>query len=411
MNVSRSACTLIIIFSFVYCQTPNFKEINLSIDQSSEDIVGIGDLSPTESEIISSVLFVKDFTNAVNLIKKQKELGYHGSSLKGITTRQIPGATNLYKKCSPGVVLLISLDATSMGSGSVINNYGDIITNWHVVNGSHQMLVWFYDQKITALDQLDPENYSVAEVVAADKSRDLAMVRLIDKNRKLSPLELGEEYSLSIAQDVFAIGHPEAYIWSFTYGVISQLRNNNSWSYGEDEVFNANVIQTQTPTNPGNSGGPLFDAKGKLIGINSYGVEGQGLNFAVRIGEVNEFISEVKDGGHQYNIVHENSVEEELLWSPVDRDENGMVDGHKASLNNDGYYDIAQVDDNEDGITDYIIVDTYHDGTIDIIVYDNDNNGSFEYFIMDENNDGEFDTTGIDTNGDSEPDAFFAYEG
>jgi len=347
----------------------------------------------------------------VNLIKNQKKLGYHGSSLKGITTRQIPGATSLYKRCSPGVVLLISLDATSMGSGSVINNKGDIITNWHVVNGSHQMLVWFYDQKITALDQLDPENYSVAEVIAVDKLRDLAMVRLIDKNRKLSPLELGEEYSLSIAQDVFAIGHPEAYIWSFTYGVISQLRNNNSWSYGEDEVFNANVIQTQTPTNPGNSGGPLFDAKGKLIGINSYGVEGQGLNFAVRIGEVNEFISEVKGGRHQYDIVREDNVEVELFWTPVDRDENGKVDGHKASLNNDGYYDIAQVDDNEDGITDYIVVDTYHDGTIDIIVYDNDNNGSFEYFIMDENNDGEFDTTGIDTNGDSEPDAFFAYEG
>ena len=65
--------------------------------------------------------------------------------------------------------------------------------------------------------------------------------------------------------DVFAIGHPEQLVWSFTDGSISRIRKNFKWEYGDHEM-KADVIQTQTPINFGNSGGPLFNVKGELIG-------------------------------------------------------------------------------------------------------------------------------------------------
>ena len=82
--------------------------------------------------------------------------------------------------------------------------------------------------------------------------------------------------------------------WSFTLGTVSQIRKNKKWTYGEgDEEKSdhlATVIQTQTPISPGNSGGPLFVDSGKIIGINTWGADGQNLNFAVAVDHAKEFI-------------------------------------------------------------------------------------------------------------------------
>ncbi|MBC8485718.1 MAG: serine protease [Bacteroidetes bacterium] len=395
----------------LYCQFNQQIDSKNIFDQTLSPSGNLRKSTQTEHMIIKSAQFITDFNSSINIIKNNRELGYKGKQLKGITTRQISGASKLYKKCAPGVVLLISLDATSLGSGSIVDKEGNIITNWHVVVGFEQMLVWFHDPEITNLKELDPENYSVADVVAIDPKRDLAMLKITGDMKNISSLELGKHYQLDIAQDVFAIGHPELFIWSFTYGVISQLRNNYTWSYENGTSFTANVIQTQTPTNPGNSGGPLFSDKGQLIGINSFGSEGQGLNFAVKVDEVKNFIKEIKAGMHKPESVLEVVDNKELDWEPVDMNENGITDSYRLSSKDDNFYDIAQIDENEDGVIDYIIFDTNRDSEIDVIVYDNDGNGTFEYFEIDEDYDGLPDTTGIDTDGDAIPDVFFAYSG
>jgi len=403
--------TIIINLAIVFpvlCQISDLTNFDHIIDQNTAAVIGNKQIAPANGDIYTSLKFATGFNNTMASMKSTKQLGYNESSLKGITTRQIPGAPSLYKKCAPGVVLIVTIDATSIGSGSIINAQGDIITNWHVVNGSEQVFVAIYDPKITSIKQICSDQYSIANVIAVDKTKDLALIRLVNADY-VAPLEFGNEYELSIAQDVFAIGHPEQYIWSFTYGVISQLRNKQSWSYGEDESFTANVIQTQTPTNPGNSGGPLFNAKGKLVGINSYGAEGQGLNFAVRIGEVKKFVNEVKAGKHKYVEIKKEDVEETSKWEPLDRNENGIIDGYRTSINEDGYYDAIKVDDNEDGIAEFIAADSNHDGEIDIYVFDDDGNGTYELFVVDENFDGDFDFTGVDTDGDMIPDEFSEY--
>ena len=321
----------------------------------------------------------------------------------GITTRQITGRGRLYKKCAPGVVILSSLDASSMGSGAIISGKGEIITNWHVIEGQDKMLVWIYNSNITSRKNLDPDSYLIAKVIAEDQIRDLAMLVIENKTNSLVTIPLGRDYELNIADDVFAIGHPENYIWSFTYGVISQIRKDWDWTYGDNQKFTADVIQTQTPSNPGNSGGPLFNDAGKLVGINTFGFDGQGLNFAVTVGEVRTFISDARNGKYEPS-------ERLVAWESFDKNDNGVPDYYLRDVDNDGKYDVSKTDENEDGVIDYYGLDTNGDQKPDILIFDDDNNGSFEYYLIDENYDGTFDQIGIDTNGDREPDQYFPYE-
>ena len=370
----------------------------------------------TEKALVESSIFVRALVNATNSTMDKLSIGYDGGTHKGITTRQLSGASRLYKKCVPSVVLLISINATSLGSGIIVNKSGEIVTNWHVVEGQEKMLVWFFQPGITDIKDLDKDNYAIADVIAFDQSRDLAMLRLSGDNKqdwakKLSPVSFGRDYQLEVAQDVFAIGRPEMLAWSFTYGVISQLRKNYNWTYSAEIELEADVIQTQTPSNPGNSGGPLFDDRGKLIGINSFGSPGSdGLNFAISVDEVKSFVSEARAGKHEAVIVPSTpstGVAENSY--PVDSNDNGIIDKVYIDLNGDGIYDLMLVDENEDNEPDFIIGDLNNDEITDFMVYDKDGNGSFEYFIMDTDYDGVYDTAGVDTDGDLEPDVLFAY--
>ena len=92
--------------------------------------------------------------------------------------------------------------------------------------------------------------------------------------------------------DVHAIGHPTGEAWTYTTGVISQYRQAYEWQVEDDPIkHRADIIQTQTPINPGSSGGPLFGDSSSLIGVNSFKAGGEGLNFAVSVDEVRKFLA------------------------------------------------------------------------------------------------------------------------
>lgn len=92
-----------------------------------------------------------------------------------------------------------------------------------------------------------------------------------------------------MGQDVFAISHPEGLLWSYTEGVISQIRPKAEWKSDIGTFHKATLIQTQTVISFGSSGAPLFNTNGRLIGI-LVSTVGPGLNFAIAINEVQQFI-------------------------------------------------------------------------------------------------------------------------
>jgi S1-C subfamily serine protease len=384
-------------------QFPSFEKAIAALDTNRE-------ASDAEVAALRSTEFLGRMSSTLSRNKGTRPVGFRTDSLGVGTTRQLSDAVGLFRKCAPGVVLLVSPDGSSLGAGALLSHDGKIVTNWHVVAGNSEMAVWFYDSQVTSIDALQPQSCVMAKVTAVDETRDLALLKLSTAN-VLSPLQSGSDDQLAVAQDVFAIGHPKGYIWSFTYGAISQLRNKYTWSYGQATSFTADVVQTQTPVNPGNSGGPLFDEKGMLVGINSFRASGEGLNFAIRIGEVTRFVRDA-DAGKYPAVVGAKPAATSSKKPKVDEfdsDGDGKVDSRGIDTDADGYYELVGRDTNHDGTIDYIVGDANGDTRPDVMIFDTDENGTFETFLMDTNYDGKWDTVGVDKDGDMLPDEFAPY--
>ena len=163
-----------------------------------------------------------------------------------------------------------------MGSGVVIKHQGKlkIITNWHVIDGSDSLSVW------TKPKEMVDENFLITEIesygaklINQNKTKDLALLEVERLPISIRALSYGKFSKIRPGQTSFAIGHPEGLLWTFTSGMISQVRPNYVWRY-KGSRHKANVIQTQAAINPGNSGGPLFNKNKELIGINTFPSEG-----------------------------------------------------------------------------------------------------------------------------------------
>lgn len=203
-----------------------------------------------------------------------------------------PGGPRLYEQTVNGVVLILRVSGseTSIGGGGFVSQEGFVVTNWHVVKGERYVGVWL-KHNTPSMASLNRENMIIGEVTAIDQVRDLALIRLNWKGARIKPLSLADFSQIKIGQDVFAIGHPKEYLWSYNEGVVSQIRPGHSWRNKDGNRYQATVIQTQTPLSPGSSGAPLFDATGKVVGITSTGApEAQNLNFAIAVNEIQEFL-------------------------------------------------------------------------------------------------------------------------
>jgi S1-C subfamily serine protease len=174
----------------------------------------------------------------------------------------------VYRATSPGVVYiqsttivrdflgLFSQPIEGAGSGSIIDEQGDILTNYHVVARTEKLTVSFGSGK----------NYP-ARVVGSDPDTDLAVIRLLETPKEaLTIVTMGDSDKLIVGQKVLAIGNPFGLDRTLTTGVISGLQRPIRAQNGR-QIEGA--IQTDASINPGNSGGPLLDSHGRMIGINS----------------------------------------------------------------------------------------------------------------------------------------------
>jgi S1-C subfamily serine protease len=168
--------------------------------------------------------------------------------------------------------------AEGAGSGVMLTPDGFVLTNNHVVEDSAELEVVLTDGRAFA-----------AQVIGTDPATDLAVIRIADGG--LPAVELGDSEALRVGQLVIAIGNPLGFQSTVSAGVISALGRSLRSQSGR---LIDNVIQTDVALNPGNSGGPLVDSRGRVIGINTAMIHmAQGISFAVPINTGRWVVSEL----------------------------------------------------------------------------------------------------------------------
>ena len=203
---------------------------------------------------------------------------------------------DLYQSASPATVEISvgmrsgftgRVRETGQGSGFVVDQGGNILTNYHVVEGASSVSVMFAD-KTTA----------TAQIIATSPPEDLALIRVsADRVKAITPLPLGDSSLVRPGQMAIAIGSPYGYDNSITVGVISGVRRTIHSNGGSTT---GGALQTDASINPGNSGGPLLNSSGQVVGINT-AVEASangptGMGFAVPVNSAKDFLARAKSG-------------------------------------------------------------------------------------------------------------------
>lgn len=322
-------------------------------------------------------------------------------------TRSVKDAA-LFKSISPSVVLIVSND--SLGSGSLVNSRGEILTNWHVVGGNKEVGVIFKPQRDT--QKVTKNDVYRAIVVKVDQVSDLALLKVIDFPASRQPIKLGDASEISIGSDVHAIGHPRGESWTYTKGVISQYRNDYQWSGGKDEFkHRADVIQTQTPINPGNSGGPLISETGRLIGVNSFKAgDSEGLNFAVSIDDVRNFLSrkESRILPAKQAVNNDKKCEWRTVYEGKTDDKTGDVIAYDTQCS--GKADLEIVAPNDTSKAIYLRADRNLDGKADLLIYSFARNDKWSMSYWDNDFDGKWDSVGYHPDGEITPSRYEDYK-
>jgi S1-C subfamily serine protease len=214
----------------------------------------------------------------------------------------------IYRRAAPGVVQITSTtlseeqidplfgfplpqqERKAEGSGFVIDESGYIVTNYHVVAGASDIEVSFSNRESLR-----------ARIVGSDRATDIALLKVDADARAFRPLELGNSDQVRVGDAVVAIGNPFGLERSVTAGIVSALQRTIE---SPDESPIDRVIQTDAAINQGNSGGPLLNTSGQVIGVNTQIATGSssevgnvGIGFAVPINTVGAVVSQLETKG------------------------------------------------------------------------------------------------------------------
>jgi S1-C subfamily serine protease len=304
--------------------------------------------------------------------------------------------TEVYRKASPSVVLVVSKGG--FGSGALVSADGKIITNLHVVGDDTEVGVIFKPAVEGA--KVDEADVRTAKVIRRDAVADLALIQVSETPAGMAPLALGKTADMQVGEDVHAIGHPTGEAWTYTKGIVSQIRHDYVWRADDRLEHRATIIQTQTPINPGNSGGPLIDDELRLVGVNSFIGAGEGLNYAVSADDVAAFLARPDYRLIPAKAVDPNCEEKDLeTWRTKDNEADAfLVD---ADCDNEGDYVVLAPDKKREPLV--LLFDDDGDGKVDTIIVDEKRDGKPDMAYYDTDADGEVDLAGEFRNGESEP--------
>jgi S1-C subfamily serine protease len=173
----------------------------------------------------------------------------------------------------------------ALGSGFVVDKAGHIVTNYHVIAGAKSVEVSFSNS----------DNMK-AKIVGSDPSTDIAVLQIDARSRALTPLLLGNSDRVRVGDAVVAIGNPLGFDRSVTAGIVSAVQRAIS---APNEYPIDHVIQTDAPINHGNSGGPLINSRGEVIGVNAWIAtgSGSGIGFAIPVNTVRDVAAQLIRSG------------------------------------------------------------------------------------------------------------------
>jgi putative serine protease PepD len=204
------------------------------------------------------VASTKDASGGTSTVTTTTAASGGSTAVASSTTSTSQTVGEIYRSTSPGVVDLVvgSGQSEAEGSGFVVDAKGDIVTDAHVVDGASTITVTFSDG-----------TKAKASVVGTDTTTDLAVVRVSGVSAaKLHPLTLGDSDAVAVGDGVLAIGSPYGLSETLTTGIVSALDRTITSPSG---ATIGGAIQTDAAINHGNSGGPLIDSDGRVIGVNA----------------------------------------------------------------------------------------------------------------------------------------------
>jgi S1-C subfamily serine protease len=260
-----------------------------------------------------------------------RQVAQTATQSESVTFARPPGkaltVNEIYQRSAPGVVQVTSTSVVpsqfdpftnpfaplepqtqqSLGSGFVVDKVGHIVTNYHVVQGAREIDVSFSNHESMR-----------AHLVGSDPSTDIAVLKVNASSRALTPLPLGDSDKVRVGDSVVAIGNPFGLDRTVTAGIVSalqrQIQSPNNWAIDH-------VIQTDAPINHGNSGGPLLNADGQVIGVNAQIQTGGttdgnvGIGFAIPINTVKTVAASlIKQGRveHAYIGIEPRAIDQTL---------------------------------------------------------------------------------------------------
>ena len=346
---------------------------------------------------IEEIISLEEIQGISKINKIQSEL------LPPLKTRG--AGAKIFKNNAPLTTIIFThsglYSAPILGSGILVSQEGHIITNYHVIANEDNT---YFEPSIVigfcTASRYDPEKSSpkfVADVISFSKEKDLALLKISDNLIKDKiPVTIASTYEdAEIAMPAHAIGNPNFEMCTYTDGKISQIRENYEWDYSLTyQGLNAEVIQTNTEIDGGNSGGPLFNDDGKLIGINTFGTDDTDINFAISFNEIRDFLSNPP-------LIEKKKLDPNCsLRSIPQRETNEEWITLKYDRNCDDYLEtIAWLDRSQDDeIIDYIYIDRNKNNILDVFVqrengdlvyyFDNDEDGvDDQYCIANNDND------------------------
>lgn len=267
--------TLVIIL--VIIQIFSFVNMSGRVSKIGSELNNLRiEMNQSDSKLESSIenyqgMNQRNFQEVSLTIAKQEQS--QASALKEIEFLKSSGGdfSKVIESAVKGVVS-IGTD-TSTGTGFFVSSNGYVVTNFHVVDEGKNIAVLTYDKNIIP-----------ASLVGYDEQRDLAVLKV---EGKFDYLELANSDEIQVGKKVIAIGNPLGLSFSVTEGIISALERAGPNGLKE-------YLQTDVPLNPGNSGGPLIDLTGKVVGVNNFKAgSAESIGFALESNVVRSKINEI----------------------------------------------------------------------------------------------------------------------